>query len=173
MERPVPESAGQQTPSVFSSLSADAQVQVLTECRGLTEAIYPGLDLSTEIRAAADHGLGETVLLMESEQIRGFAVCHCGPDTEAGAGHCYLKFAAVAPGDGDAARFRCLLDRCEALAAQRGLETMTAGVSTARQEVYGLMLDRRYRAVHQGVAMHRPNAPAYDRPGVYVLDDWR
>ncbi len=32
---------------------------------------------------------------------------------------------------------------------------------------------RGYRTVIQGVAMHRPNQPAYSRPDVLAIDDWR
>ncbi|WP_269321030.1 hypothetical protein [Fischerella sp. PCC 9605] len=33
--------------------------------------------------------------------------------------------------------------------------------------------DRGFRAEIIGVAMHRPNEAGYNRPDVFVLDDWR
>ena len=55
-------------------------------------------------------GLGETVLLHDGQDLVGFAVCHCGPGTEAGNQKCYVKFAAVKPGAVAEARFDQLLD---------------------------------------------------------------
>jgi predicted N-acetyltransferase YhbS len=33
--------------------------------------------------------------------------------------------------------------------------------------------ERWNQGIAQGVAMHRPLSPAYNRPDVYVVDDWR
>ena len=30
-----------------------------------------------------------------------------------------------------------------------------------------------YRTELAGIAMHRPNDPGYNRPGIYLIDDWR
>ena len=35
------------------------------------------------------------------------------------------------------------------------------------------MMERGFRTDMQGVAMERPNEAGYNRPGVYILDDWR
>src|SRR6266851_32204 len=67
----------------------------------LPEAIYEGLDLSTEIRTVAALGLGDTILLSgAASRLAGFAICHLGPASEAGAGCCFVKFGAVRPGLG-------------------------------------------------------------------------
>ena len=142
-------------------------------CRELTGAIYDGLDLSSEIRAVQAQGLGETVLLDGGGRLDGFAVCHCGPGTEAGSGTCFVKFGAARPGQGTGDAFERLLDACEALAAARGLSRLVAGVNTARRDAYRRMLARGFRADLVGVAMERPDEPGYNRPDVYVMDDWR
>jgi hypothetical protein len=66
-----------------------------------------------------------------------------------------------------------LLDACEALAGTEGLSRLEVGVNMARHEAYRTMLARGFRTAIQGVAMHRPNEPGYNRPGVYLIDDWR
>jgi hypothetical protein len=43
----------------------------------------------------------------------------------------------------------------------------------ARHEAYRTMLGRGFRTVLQGLAMQRPNEEAFNRAGVYVIDDWR
>jgi hypothetical protein len=35
------------------------------------------------------------------------------------------------------------------------------------------MLARGFRTDRLGVAMAKPNEPGYNRPGVYLIDDWR
>lgn len=147
--------------------------EVLEQCRELTGAVYEGLDLEREILAAHRQGLGDTVLLTEGDDLAGFAVCHCGPGTEAASGACFVKFGAVLPGDHAEARFERLVDACEALTAKRRLSRLIAGVNTARHGAYRSLLERGYRAMLNGVTMLRPNEPAYNRPDAYVLDDLR
>ena len=67
---------------------------------GLTDRVFPGLDLRREIVAASEQGLGDTVLLRSDGELDGMAVCHCGAGSEAGSDSCYVKFGAVRPGEG-------------------------------------------------------------------------
>jgi hypothetical protein len=112
-------------------------------------------------------------LLPDACGLGGFAICHCGPGTEAGSGVCFVKFGCVLSGAGASQRFEGLLNAREAFAALQGLDRVVAGVSTARSEAYGRMLNRGFTTFLQGVAMHRPNEPGYHRSDVLVMDDWR
>jgi GNAT superfamily N-acetyltransferase len=144
-----------------------------TACRRIADAQYTGLDLTSEIEAARRLGLGDTVVIEEGGDAVGFAVCHVGAGTEAGSGACYVKFGAVLPGAGAARRFERLLDACASFAAARDARMLLAGMNTARHEAYRILLGRGFRTVLQGVTMHRPNAIAYSRPELFVIDDWR
>lgn len=157
----------------YSALDEGAQGQALSACRKLTDSIYEGLDVTCEIRSLKDQKLGETVLLWSGDSLDAFAVCHCGEGTEAGRDTCFVKFAAVRPGPGAEDAFEYLLDGCEALAEERGLKRMEAGVNLNRSQAYRQMLRRGFRTHIQGVAMHRPDSPAYNRADVFVVDDWR
>jgi len=157
----------------YSALKEAEREPAVKACRTLTDSIYEGLDVSSEIRSVADQNLGETILLWGGDSLDGFAVCHGGEGTEAGRNNCYIKFAAVRPGPGSERAFEHLLDGCEAFAAERGLERMEAGVNLSRGQAYRHMLQRGFRTDLQGVAMHKPDSPAYNRPDVFVLDDWR
>jgi ribosomal protein S18 acetylase RimI-like enzyme len=159
--------------SRFSALSKAQQDEVLHACRDVAETVYPGLDLTGEIRAIAAQKLGDTVLLEGTGGISGFAVCHYGPRSEAGADTCYVKFGVVRAGPKAAADFSRLLDACEALAVAVGMPKLLAGANMAREEAYRMMVSRGFRTAIQGVSMHRHNDPGYCRPGVYVIDDWR
>jgi hypothetical protein len=149
----------------------------LGACRNLTDALYEGLDLRDEIQAVHAQGLGETVLLWDGApdggKLAAFAVCHHGPDSEAGNGAYLVKFGAVRPSVRAEQEFTLLLDACETLAARVGMPRLLAGVNMARHEAYCHMVARGFRTEIQGVTMHRPNEPGYSRPGVFVLDDWR
>ena len=157
----------------FSDVPVAEREAMLDRCRALTGKVFEGLDVGVEIRSVAGQQLGETVLLWAADELVGLAVCHCGAGTEAGGGECYIKFAAVnARGAGDVV-FRRLLMACEQLAAQRGLRKLSGGMNTARQEAWAAMLDSGWRGKMVGVAMQRPNEPGYNRPGVFLIDDWR
>jgi hypothetical protein len=86
-----------------------------------------------------------------------------------------VKFGAARPGAEAPARFERLLDACECLAAEAGLEHIVAGVNTGRLDAYRRMLARGFRAdVLVGLAMRaRPDGPDYDGPENYVIDDLR
>jgi predicted N-acetyltransferase YhbS len=159
--------------SAYSQISEREREESLKACAAVTASIYDGLDVGREIRAVQAQGLGETVLLHDGQDLVGFAVCHCGPGTEAGHQKCYIKFAAVKPGAVAGARFDQLLDACEELAVTRNLARVEAGTNLARHEAYDKLLARGFRTDIQGVTMHRPNEEGYSRAGVYVIDDWR
>ena len=153
----------------FSTLTAGQQAEALRGCRALTESLYEGLDLTEEIALVRDLSLGDTVLIADDGGVSGFAICHYGPTSEAGAGTCLVKFGAARSGP----EFDRLVDACEALAVQAGMPNLMAGANMARTEAYRALRNRGFRTAIQGVAMHRPNEPGYSRPGVWVIDDWR
>jgi hypothetical protein len=132
------------------------------------------LDVEREIRAVTSQAIGDTVLLQDDAALAGFGVCHYGPGSEAETKDvCFIKFGAVRGGPGAGERFERLLDACEALAADQGHAHLVACVNTGRHEAYRRMLARGFRVDFTGIAMHRHNAPGYDRPDVFVVDDWR
>ena len=158
----------------YSELGESERTEYLRLASELTNAIYDGLDLRSEIRAITAQGLGDTVVLLsDGSGLSGFALCHCGADTEAGSDTCYIKFAAAWPGKKAAQLFDRLLDACNSFAASRQVKRIEAGVNLARQETHQKMLARGFKTAFQGVTMHKPNEPGYSRSGVYVIDDWR
>ncbi|MBW2217567.1 MAG: GNAT family N-acetyltransferase [Deltaproteobacteria bacterium] len=157
----------------YSDTGDEDRDEILTKCRNLTDAIFKGLDLEIEITAVRHHGLGDTVLLWEDSRLAGFAVCHCGAQTEAGSDTCYIKFGAVRPGSHAEENFGRLLDACKAMAVDKGMSRLVAGMNSARHEAYRKMFEHGFRTDMLGVIMQQPNEPGYNRPGVYVIDDWR
>jgi GNAT superfamily N-acetyltransferase len=157
----------------FSDVPEIERSALLNACRELTDAIYDGLDVGREVRAVADQSLGDTILLWSESKLAGFAVCHSGAGTEAGSGACHVKFGAVRPGDYAERDLNYLLYACEEFAWSQGASRLTAAVNTARDKAYRLMLARGFRAELLGLTMDRPNEAGYNRPDVFLIDDWR
>jgi predicted N-acetyltransferase YhbS len=159
--------------TTYSQLAPQQRSHWLKACSTLTDAIYSGLDLSREIESVHAQNLGDTVLLWDETDLAGFAICHCGAGSEAGSDVCYVKFGAVRPGIQAGEQFELLLDLCEAYGATQKTLRLVAGINTSHDEAYTRMIARRFRTEIVGVVMHKPNKPGYNRPDVFILDDWR
>ena len=166
--------AGQSDSGTFSGLTTNREKdQAIRETRELASKLHPGLDLADEIRAGEALKIGETVFVREDSRMSGFAVCQHGAGTEGGSGNCYVKFAAAMPGAASEGHFDNLISAIEGYALLKGLNTIEAGVNMGRKEAYKRTLNHGFRAVSMAVAMQKPNEEAFNRPGVYAMDDWR
>jgi len=173
MTRPV-----KPTPAVryrrLSEIEESARGRWVRACREVTESVFDGLDVEREIGAVAAQSIGDTILLEGDAALEGFGVCHYGPGSEAETKDVgLLKFGAVRAGRGAPERFEWLLDAADAFAAAQGLTSLVVCINTGRNAAYRRMLARGFRTDFTGVAMHRLNAPGYDRPDVFLVDDWR
>jgi GNAT superfamily N-acetyltransferase len=157
----------------FSVLSASGKKETIAACRELTDFLFAGLDLRREIEAADRLRLGETILARRGSKVAWFAVTHIGRATEAGSGVCFVKFAAARPGKRAERDFDEMLDACELLTLGAGAHQLRASVNFAREQAHRKLAVRGFRADRIGVVMQSPNEPAYNRPGNYILDDWR
>ena len=159
-------------PVLLSTLKRSQREEAIRTCARLTDRIDKGLDLSDEIRAALAQSVGDVVIIDSRSKLDGFAVCMTGPGSEGGAKTCYVKFGVVRGGEGAAARFDRLLDAIDGFAVSRRAD-VEAGVNLARRDAYARMRAHGYRALTQGVAMHRPPGDGFNRADVYAIDDWR
>lgn len=159
-------------PLLLSALKKDQREEAIRACARLTNRIDRGLDLSDEIRAVLSQGVGDVVMIDSRSKLDGFAVCMTGAGSEGGANSCYVKFGAVRGGETVDARFDRLLDAINAFAVSRRT-AVEAGVNLARRDAYAQMRARGYKAMTQGVAMHRPYGEGFNRADVYAMDDWR
>jgi GNAT superfamily N-acetyltransferase len=159
---------GAKAPVLLSALNRSEREQSIVACAKLANRFERGLDLSDEIRAVVAQRTGEVLLLYGLNRLDAFAVCMHGPGSEGGGKICYVKFGAASSGE----RFEGLLDAIDALALARGAE-VEAGVSTACADAFERMGSRGYRPATLGVAMQRPHGEGFNRPGAFVLGDWR
>jgi GNAT superfamily N-acetyltransferase len=173
MSKPVQKPRDTNAALRFSNLTAAERATSLGHCAEITDRIFPGLDVRSEILSINEQRLGETILISDRHGLAGFAACHIGAGSEAGTGTLFVKFAAVRPGNEAPELFARLLDSCESTAGESNCREVHAGVNTARHHAYRIMLDRGFRPILEGVAMLRPNEPAYNRPDCFVIDDLR
>lgn len=173
MVRPLQHAEAPRGTARFSALAEDEQAQAIRDAAALTDRVYPGLDLSDEIRTVHRLGRGDTVLVRDDAGVAAFAVCHWGPRSEGGTGTCYIKFAAARSGPGAETRLESLLAACDATASGESLSATMAGVNAARDRAWRSLRSGGFKTVIQGVAMHRGNDEGFSRPDAFVLDDWR
>ncbi len=173
MTKPVDQNPPASSWICYSEMAAQAKAECLKACAELTGEIYEGLNVEREIRAIAEQKLGDTILVWDDSRLAGFAVCHFGAGSEAGSGPLYIKFGAARPGKAAEENFNRVLESCEAFARSQGLERLVAGVNTSRRSAYQRIVDKGFRSFIQGVAMQRSEDQGYNRPDVYVIDDWR
>jgi len=168
----VPASVSTSAPTLLSTLSRTERQKAIAACRRLTNSLDRGLDLTGEIESILRQRTGEILLVEDRHRLDAFALCATGPGSEGGEKTGYLKFAAARPGPGAGQRFDRLLAACDAFAQPRGL-TLEAGCNLAREDAFRRMRAHGYRPMTQGIAMHRPNIPGFNREDAYVIDDWR
>jgi GNAT superfamily N-acetyltransferase len=157
----------------YSTLTETQQAETLRAARELTDLLFEDLDLTDEIRAVHQHKFGDTILVWNNSQLAAFAICHFGAGTEGGPACCYIKFAAARPGPNAGETFDRLLRDCQTLAAAERLPVIEAGVNLACANAYEKMLAHGYQTKIQGIAMHKPNEPAYHHADAFVIEDWR
>ena len=156
------------------SESKKNQDKYLAECKQVADTVYPGLDLTLEIKTVEKMNLEETIILSDkNKEIVGFAICHCGMDTEAGNDKCYVKFGAVKANSDAQSNFVNLLNACEELAIAEEISILTGGVNAGRYNAYQSMLNQNFCIDFLGVSLHQPNNDAYNIADMYVIDDWR
>jgi GNAT superfamily N-acetyltransferase len=159
--------------SKYSQLPVELREACLADCAALTDTIYPGLDVRSEIQAVAAQNLGDTVLMHDHGRLVAFGVCHLGKGSEAGSDAGYIKFAAVRSDPNAVHSFHRLIAACEALTSASGITQLMAGVNVARHDAYRMMLERGFKTFRVGIAMQLGNEPGYNRPDCLVIDDWR
>jgi hypothetical protein len=69
--------------------------------------------------------------------------------------------------------FDSLLHACESFAREQQICRLIAGVNTARHDAYQMMMSLGFRTEDQGVVMDNPNKFCYNKPDIYLIDDWR
>jgi GNAT superfamily N-acetyltransferase len=67
---------------LLSAQAPGVREDIIAECAALTAALSPGSDYSREIALTQELGLGDTYLLRDGDELKGFALCHAAPLVE-------------------------------------------------------------------------------------------
>lgn len=164
---------------LFSKMTDQEKLQATQDMDVLSNEIFPGLSLANEARNSvpSENGhknfIAETLLVYDDRQLKAFAIC---PTPTADEGDerraVYAKFGA-AKFDETGENFDRLLDALEEYRALINASKIRASTNTARRSCYQAMLRHGFKVEGHGIAMIRPDVPAYNRADVFVLDDWR
>lgn len=141
--------------------------------RALCGTVLQGFDPGPEIESIGAQGLGETVSLWREGRAVAFACVHAGAGSEAGSACALLKVAVVRSGPRAAEDLETLLGVCEAVARERGVSRLQAGVNAANAALYEALLASGFVIDLTGIAMQRPNRPGLCAPEHWVVGDWR
>ena len=126
----------------------------LADLREATGRILPGLDYAKEIRSAAGHGYGETLVLLDGEAAVGLSTVRLVSAWEGqGEELAIVQALALHPDHTEAGALRALLDGSEALARASGKQTMVVPVSACHAWALDQLLARGYRVSGMMVRM--------------------
>ncbi len=157
----------------FSELEEVKKKSMMQKFRRLTHAFYRGMDVGKEVEIVDGLALGDTLILEKGRELVGFAVYHTPGVSEAPQGSLYIKFLALDPRHKKPEHFHQMLATLEEVAVSAGLQRVIAPVYTYYWAGYKGLLDRGYRLDTTMLRMKWGKLEDYERPGDYVLDDWR
>lgn len=67
---------------LFGRMSPSDKDDLLEQCRVLVSSMQPGYDHAREIQLTDELALGDTMLFMNGDHLRGYALCHTAPLVE-------------------------------------------------------------------------------------------
>jgi len=130
----------------WSSADAEMQERWLSDLRGATGQIQPGLDYSKAVTSTARHGLGETLVLMDSTSAVGLSTVWLTSIREGwGEEQAGVQVLALHPAHTEEKSFRALLDASEALARAHGKRALTLSVNACHPWALQQLLKWGYR----------------------------
>jgi predicted N-acetyltransferase YhbS len=160
----------------LSALPAAERRDGIAAVRDLCDALYKGLDLTDDIEALLEQGIGDVLLERgdaADEELAAFAVCHFGEGSEAGTQGLLVKFGAARPGPLASRSFTRLFDAAESLAAEVSASRLSTVVDLSHKDAFQALMARGFRIDFTGLSMHGGDEVGYHRPELYIVDDVR
>jgi ribosomal protein S18 acetylase RimI-like enzyme len=150
--------------NAWSDLGAVARSRALTSIHEISDALLPGLDYSSEVRAMQAYGLGRTLLSFgPGDRLDGFAILRTAPfRTEDTSGRAFIHALGVRPGASAEDALDSLLRQVWAHATSVGLSRVAAGVNGRHHRAISMLADAGFRIVRAAVRMVK--TPAGQEP---------
>jgi GNAT superfamily N-acetyltransferase len=140
--------------SSWSAAGPGMRERWLSDLREATDRILPGLDYAKEIRSAAGHGYGETLVLLDGEAAVGLSTLRLVSAWEGqGEELAIVQALALHPAHTEVGTLGALLDGSEALARACGKTTIVVPVSACHAWALDQLLARGYRVSGMMVRM--------------------
>jgi GNAT superfamily N-acetyltransferase len=141
----------------------------LAECRGLTEALAPGVDFTRELALTRELAIGDTTMVRDGGGLLGFALWHSTP-LAAGRPKDELRVLKLVARDG--AAFDRVLDALPAAASAERVGRVAVRCQTEFVTAYQRLVSRGYRVHWTDLRMllpgHPPRAPGEE----VVMSNW-
>ena len=163
----VPRRAGPQ-PDLLS-LAGHQVHQRLEECRGLTEALAPGVDFTREIALTRDLGIGDTTLIRDGGELLAFALWHSTP-LAAGRAKDEVRILKLVAGSLTA--FDRLLDALHGTAAGERVGRIAIRCQTGYAEAYLRLIAAGYRVHWTDLRMILHGYPQQQPGQGVMLSNW-
>lgn len=126
----------------FGDCESDRQTSLLAGCRSSLNARVPGYDFSREIELTAQLGIGDTVVVEDGGEVRGFALYHAAPLADVRPSDELRVLKLFADSIEVFARIIVILESC---AAEARLRRVAVRCQTAYAGAYQQLVESGYR----------------------------
>jgi predicted N-acetyltransferase YhbS len=161
----------------LGAMSRQERVQAEGSVAEISDAVSPGLDYRSEVKATLHHGLGETILAYWKDRLAGFAVVHTEPYAkEEIPGTVRVNILLLRSPDEEAPGvdrlFEGMIVLVEQWIGKEGYDAAIVRVPVRYVGVRDCLLRRGYSISHSDVRMTYADMAEADRPGTVHLSKW-
>jgi ribosomal protein S18 acetylase RimI-like enzyme len=157
----------------WSAVGTGLRARWLDDLREATGQILPGLDYAKEVLWTAEHGGGETLVLLDGERAIGFSVVRLASDWEGlGQEWARVQVLALHPEHTDEENLAALLGASEALASAHGKDTLVVAANGRHAWAVEQLIGRGYRVARAMVRMVLKGTEEAISEGCVDLSRW-
>ena len=160
---------GRVKPLRLGTLSPDELEHRVRECCVLTQSILPDYDFSREIQLTEEMALGDTLMLMDGDSVRGFALCHSVPLVEGRVREELRVLKLVVRGEDD---FDSLVTLLSDHARRSGTRRVAIRMQGQYPGAYRRLMRRGARVRWSDLRMTLDGYPEVTPSGGIVLSNW-
>ncbi|HEX6573612.1 MAG TPA: GNAT family N-acetyltransferase [Gemmatimonadaceae bacterium] len=153
----------------LGSLVGDELDAAIGDCRKLTQSIAPGYDFTRELRLTEELALGDTLLLLDGDDIVAFAVCHSVPLVEGRIREELRVLKLVSKNDED---FDVLVTALSDHARRSGTRRVALRVQSQYNNAYRRLIRRGARVRWSDLRMTLDGYPEQIPQRGIVLSNW-
>ncbi len=150
----------------FGAGPPERQAELLAGCRERLDALAPGCDFSREIELTSELDIGDTVVVEEGGEVRGFALYHSAPLADVRPSDELRVLKLYAESAEVFSRLMVILESC---AAERHLRKVAVRCQTAYPAAYQQLVNDGYRVRWTDLRMTLDGWSEVEPPGGHVM----